>query len=78
MLIFAYILSKGQKYVEKGKLNMKKEIKKNQVVQIFCSGKRVEEGIYCCINCGKKLYLENLQVLPICPKCGSKKFTFER
>ena len=57
---------------------MKKDTKKNLKVQIFCCGQRVEEGIYCCLNCGKKIYIENyFQALPICPKCGGKEYTFD-
>ena len=37
---------------------MKKDTKKNLKVQIFCCGQRVEEGIYCCLNCGKKYTLK--------------------
>lgn len=47
-------------------------------IEIYFSNQSVFSGIYACLNCGKKIYLESDNKLPRCPKCGLNKFTIER
>ena len=47
-------------------------------IKVFVSGEKCKEGIYSCLNCGQKIYLENNCILKNCAKCGLNKFIFER
>ena len=47
-------------------------------VYIYNAGECVLEGIYVCLNCGQKVFIENGQHLKKCSKCGLEKFTLQK
>lgn len=43
-------------------------------VPVYRTGEMAGLGTLVCENCGKKLHLQNLVIIPTCPVCHSKKF----
>ena len=50
----------------------------NKMIDIYCDKDLVEAGIYVCVNCGQKVFIEKKSKLNPCKKCGFKKFTLEK
>lgn len=40
-------------------------------------GTTQNSGCYVCCNCGQKVYLDDGQTLPPCPKCSNQTYTKE-
>lgn len=59
---------------------MKKVFENSEVdysipITFYSTGSFAEEGTYICKNCGQKLFLNNEEKLPVCPRCGHSVFT---
>ena len=42
---------------------------KDTDIKIYLTGQIVCEGVYTCKNCGQKIYVEEENKLPKCPRC---------
>ncbi len=47
-------------------------------IKFFKVGDLCSKGIYCCFNCGQKVYIDGNKIKSKCLKCGCEKFTLSR
>ncbi len=43
--------------------------------EVFKSGNVAKNTTYTCTNCGYKIILKELQIIPLCPTCDNNEFT---
>ena len=57
---------------------MSKHCNTKSGIKICTSGAVYSEGIYVCLNCGLKVYVDKNMLLSKCSKCGCNRFTISK